>query len=443
MKSIIVTLILWGGYPALAQDVGADSGLDAGPPTTSTQAGPALPAAPVETPESPADRETIAERLNAIFDLVPSLRNVRATESRGVVTLSGQTLDVSDRERAGSIASKMDGVIVVDNQISQSVEIQERVAPAWDKTVAWANEFTSSLPLLGISLLIFIVFWWIAKFVRKHVPLRRLSQTPLSQEFAREAIRWLIVLFGLFVALETLGVASLVTALVGGAGILGVGLGFAFQDIIENYLAGILLGMRQPFRKNDFIRLDHYEGKVIRLTSRETVLMTLEGNHLSIPNAMIFKGVMYNYTRNPLRRFDFTIGVATDQSFAKVIEIGRKTLQGTTGVLEDPQCVILINNVGNYTLDVLFTGWVDTAKNDIFAVKSEAIRRVNRALIDAGIDMPEPMTRITKPPVARSAEPEPEYLVVDVSKDKTIDKQIELDRQGNDPNILQDPEEHE
>jgi small conductance mechanosensitive channel len=290
-----------------------------------------------------------------------------------------------------------------------------------------------ALPLYGVAFLILIIAWWLGNLVRRRLPLRRLNDAPLTQEFVREALRWLIVLLGIFTALETAGVTSLVTALMGGAGILGVGLGFAFQDIIENYLAGILLGMRQPFRKNDLVRIGEFEGKVIRLSNRETVLMTLSGNHLTIPNATVFKGVLYNFTKNPLRRFDFLMGVATNQSFAKVMEIGVQVLNGTPGVVATPKPTALIHQVGSYTLDVNFTGWFDQTTHDFFAVRSEAIRRVNRALMQAGVDLPEPMVRGTKAPEHSALyESEPEEAAVDVTADTDLDKQIEADREATD-----------
>ena len=438
MKTLTLLLFLFFTMPALAQDLGPTGDAGSGDQGNLADAEvveveESTPAPPVAEPPKP----TTTQRLNRIFALVPSLERVKAQESEGVVTLKGETPDLEGRTRAEDIAKKMDGVIFVDNQISQSVEIQERVAPAWDKTTELVKSLQARLPILGIATLIFVGFWWLGKIAKKWLPLKRMENTPLTQEFMREALRWIITLLGLFIALEALGVTSLVTAIVGSAGIIGVGLGFAFQDIIENYLAGVLLGMRQPFAKNDLIRIDGFEGKVIRLTSRETVLMTLDGNHLSIPNSKIFKGVMYNFTRNPLRRFDFTLGVATDQSFVKVFEIGKQALESTPGVLTDPKTTVMIDKVGNYTLDVVFWGWVDQGKHDFFAVKSEAIRRTNRALMNAGIDLPEPMVRSTNPPVHVQTEPEPEHADVDLTPDASIDKQIEADRKNeNDKDLL-------
>ncbi len=93
------------------------------------------------------------------------------------------------------------------------------------------------------------------------------------------------------VALEILDATAIVGALLGTAGVLGVALGFAFKDILENYLAGILMSLRQPFSPRDHVVIDGNEGLVIALNSRATILMTLDGNHLRLPNALVFRSV--------------------------------------------------------------------------------------------------------------------------------------------------------
>jgi len=105
--------------------------------------------------------------------------------------------------------------------------------------------------------------------------------------------------------------------LLGGAGVLGLAISFAVKDSMENYISSIMLSIRQPFRAQEHVVINDYEGVVVRLTSRSTVLMTLDGNHLRIPNATVFKAVILNYTRNPQRRFDFVLGVDAEDDPAQ------------------------------------------------------------------------------------------------------------------------------
>ena len=164
---------------------------------------------------------------------------------------------------------------------------------------------------------------------------------------APRTLQDVIVLLGVLVALNLLGATSLIGAVLGSAGVVGLVLGFAFKDIAENYIAGILLSIRRPFNPGDMVRIDSHEGRVVALTSRATQLMTPDGNHLLLPNALVFKSVMLNYTRNPNRRVEFTTNVATGRSWNKAMDIGIQTLRGIDGVLADPAPTALIQDLAN------------------------------------------------------------------------------------------------
>ena len=109
----------------------------------------------------------------------------------------------------------------------------------------------------------------------------------------------IVVLLGILLALNLLGATALVGAVLGSAGVVGLVLGFAFKDIAENYVSGVLLSLRRPFAPGDHLLIDKYEGKVVALTSRATLLMTMDGNHLSLPNSLVFKSVVLNFSVNP------------------------------------------------------------------------------------------------------------------------------------------------
>ncbi|KAK0350059.1 ATPases associated with a variety of cellular activities, partial [Friedmanniomyces endolithicus] len=94
-------------------------------------------------------------------------------------------------------------------------------------------------------------------------------------------------------------------------------------DTIDNYVSSLMLSIRQPFRANDHVKIDSWEGRVVRLTSRATVLMTLDGNHLRVPNSTVFKAVIVNFTTNPTRRFSFEVGIdpAADPATARAVAL--------------------------------------------------------------------------------------------------------------------------
>jgi hypothetical protein len=120
--------------------------------------------------------------------------------------------------------------------------------------------------------------------------------------------------------------------------------------------------VRQPFRANDHVVINEHEGKVARLTSRATVLLTLDGNHLRIPNSTVFKAVILNYTRNPERRFDFELGVDANDDPMAAIKSGLEAIGDLDFVLDDPAPMGNIVTVGDSNIVLCFRAWVDQEK---------------------------------------------------------------------------------
>lgn len=273
--------------------------------------------------------------------------------------------------------------------------VAEQVGPLVEKLHAMAHDALLFLPLLGVALAVLAVFALLARQIGRWQGLyRRLTPNPFLRNVLRQLVRSAVFLIGVLIALELLEATALVGAVLGTAGVLGVALGFAFRDLIENYIASVLLSLRQPFAPNDLVEIDGRCGTVARLTSRATVLLTPEGNHLRIPNAAVFKGIILNYTRNPHRRFDFGVGVGVGEDLGTARALGIAELERTEGVLDNPAPHAVVEELGDSNVLMRFYGWVDQHEYGYTQVKSEAIRRVKVALDDAGIDMPEPIYRV-------------------------------------------------
>jgi small-conductance mechanosensitive channel len=155
-----------------------------------------------------------------------------------------------------------------------------------------------------------------------------------------------------------------------------------------------MLSLRQPFRANDHVVIDGHEGKVVRLTSRATVMMTLDGNHLRIPNATVFKAVILNYTRNPERRFTFELGVDAEDDPQAAINTGAAALAELEFVSADPAPSGVIESVGDSNIVLSFRGWVNQDAADFLRARSLAIRSTKMALEAAGFTLPEPIYRL-------------------------------------------------
>lgn len=251
------------------------------------------------------------------------------------------------------------------------------------------------LPMIGVAAVVLLLFWLLSRWVGSWSwPFSKLSRNGFVQDLFRQLGRLVVMLFGVLVALDLLNATALLGAVLGTAGVLGLAVGFAFKDVVENYLAGVLLSLRQPFQPRDHIEVEGFSGKVMRLTSRATIMMTLDGNHVRIPNAVVFKSPLTNFTRNPLRRFDFVVGVGSGENLAAAQQIGVQVLADMKSTLNDPAPSATLEPPGDSSIGVHFYGWVDQSENSYTKVLSEAIRLVTATLADAGIDMPEPIYRL-------------------------------------------------
>lgn len=398
---------------------------------------------PVTTSRAEQD-QAIRGALQAVFDRVPGLTGVKVTVDAGVVRLTGSVLDKETRTEAGALAADMSGVVFVDNRIMESTSLEEQLAPTWARLRAMGYGAIAKLPLLLVALLIIGIAGWLGSMLaRWRGPSFLRTRNPFLQGLIRRFIQGVVVVLGIILALDLLDATALVGAIVGTAGLAGLAIGFAFKDIVENYLAGTILAIRQPFAKNDQIRVDQFEGKVLRLTARETILMSLDGNHIRLPNALIFRSPLINFSRNPLRRFEFDLGLGTADDLAHAQEVVIATLLAMPGVRNEPAPQALVMGVGDSTVTMRSLAWMDRRDAEFDRVRSEAIRVVKHRLEEAGITLPSPeyLVRMVSEPALESPEQKPtapakQVTHADVSVDNAVDQQIEAERQTSDEEDL-------
>lgn len=391
--------------------------------------------------------EAVRSELQAVLDRVPGLDRVDVTVDAGVVRLAGTVVGAGTRSRAVELAQAMEGVVFVDDRMRESTSLEEQLAPTWERLRALGYGAVAKLPLVVVALLIVGFAAWLGSlFARWNGPSFLQSRNPFLQGLLRRFLQGLVVAVGIILALDLLDAAALVGAVAGTAGLAGLAIGFAFKDIVENYLAGTILAMRQPFAKNDQILVDKYEGKVVRLTPRETILMSVQGNHIRIPNAMIFRSPLINYTRNPLRRLEFEYGVGTGDDLVAARQVSVETLARMEGVLGDPPPETQVIAIGDSSVTLRSMAWVDQRKAEFVRVRSEAIRLVKTRLEEAGLTLPSPEYLIRMQPAVdprtatsglAAVAPAP-LAQADVSVDHAVDAQIEVERRASDEEDLLD-----
>ncbi len=394
--------------------------------------------------DAPADSR-IRKRIEAVLGQIDGLERVEVTVTAGVVTLTGGVDNARAARDVLDLVRRTEGVVYVQEQLDEEVEVSARLLPATRKFRELGNSALRVAPLALVAISVVLLFWFLGYWLGKREKwLRKLGLSELAANLWLRILRTLVTVAGILFALEILDATALVGALLGVAGVAGIALGFAFRNIMENYLAGVLLSARNPFKSGDLIQVGDFTGKVVRLTSRDTVLMTLEGNHLRIPNSVIITSAMTNFTRNPLRRMEFAVGVASEVDLVRARDVGLAALRGMTGILTDPGPQVLVAALGESAVQLQFFAWIDQRESDWLKARSEAIRIVKEAFDCAGLEMPEPIYRVhlrnSEAGGALKPKPLPRETAeqVDVATDLTIEKQVAADLDVSDEENLLD-----
>jgi len=361
----------------------------------------AVPSAIVQAGSTAADvtgvvREdtVVAERVRSAISQIRAYKQVLVSVNGGVVSLRGIVLELEDVSRAEELVSKIDGVVSVNNLLEVETSIEERITPALERFEKRIDQFVSVLPLFGIGLAIFFVIATMGFLLaRLNNPWNAIAPNRFIADLLRQFVRIAFVLLGLVLALDIMGATAILGTILGAAGILGLAIGFAVRDTVENYIASILLSFRQPFRPRDYVKISNYEGFVISLTSRATILLTVDGNHVRIPNATVFKGEITNYSLNPDRRFEFRLGVETED-LQLAISLGLEVIGGLSFILDEPEPEGWIEDIGDSSMILWFGAWIDQRESSLAKARSEAIRKVKLAFEKQGIGLPEPIYRL-------------------------------------------------
>lgn len=220
------------------------------------------------------------------------------------------------------------------------------------------------------------------------------SDRPAARVVGRVAA-YITVLAGLVYALWSLAVP--ITPLVGALGVGGIALAFALQETMENFIAGIFLEARRPFRRGDQISTNDLEGTVEDINLRTVVLRTFGGVRVVLPNAMVLKEPLVNFTAHPRRRTTFTVGVAymTDLDFAR--EVILEAVGGVDGVLASPPAEALVEEFSDSSIDFAVRYWHEPSNATFWRVRDGVARAVKAAFNREGITIPFPQRTVWFP----------------------------------------------
>jgi small-conductance mechanosensitive channel len=261
------------------------------------------------------------------------------------------------------------------------------------KVTTWSEDFVSMLPNFILALLAFSVFMLIAKFGVKLIKsiLKRTIDNPALNNIIAKTVHITIVVIGTFVSLSVLNLDKTVTSLLAGAGIIGLALGFAFQDIAANFISGILMAAKRPFKIGDVIETMNHKGIVYRLNIRTTELTSFQGQQIIIPNKQIFQNALINDSYNGKKRIDLGVGISYGDNLEKVRGITLEAVQSVPRRTQD-ELKLVFGEFGDSSINFTIMIWVEF-KNQLSFLESqsEAIIAIKNAFDANDITIPFPI----------------------------------------------------
>jgi len=368
----------------------------------------ALLVAPVPSPRAaapqPAGREARPLSVNPppdaaiqrrIEDILAALggMEVEVEVRSGIVRLTGRADSLALRDQASDLSGRVEGVVLVRNELQVATEVRGRLAPTLAKLKGYFTRALRYIPVVAVALVALIAFAVLARSVgRWDKPFRRLGLSQLGVNVLRIALRALLLVTGIVLALDILGLLAFVGTVVGALGLFGVVLGIALRDVIANYLPGIMLGLNPPFSPGDHVRIGEHLGRVVRVTPRETILVDIDGQHLRIPNMHLLDQPIVNFERHRERRLHFALNLALSADLRRVRRVGRETLLSVPGLLREPRPFMRVQTIDANHVQVAFFAWADQRAEPFPDLESRARQAVKEALLSA--DVPFPMQEI-------------------------------------------------
>ncbi|WP_094547565.1 mechanosensitive ion channel family protein [Rubricoccus marinus] len=267
-----------------------------------------------------------------------------------------------------------------------------------DKVEGWGRDIVLLLPNLVIAILIVIAAAFVARVVRggvRKVMERVTNHAPQAKNVANliATLAYVVVLAaGTFIALGTLGADDVVTTLLAGAGVVGLALGFAFQDIASNFIAGVLMAVRNPFVVGQIVETNGYMGTVKELTLRSTLIETFQGQTVIIPNAKVFQEPIVNFSATRHRRVDLGCGVGYGDDLEKAERVALEAIEGLDVRNTSRPVQLYYNEFGDSSINFTLRFWVDFSKQtDFLDAQSQAIKALKVAFDQNEITIPFPI----------------------------------------------------
>ncbi|GAB3181076.1 mechanosensitive ion channel family protein [Telluribacter humicola] len=274
------------------------------------------------------------------------------------------------------------------------MDINKAIDLLSDKLYNWVKELIRLLPNIALAALILVVGFFIAKYVRRLALrlIQRVSSHATVNALFGSLIYTIFIGVVIFIALSILNLDKAVTSILAGAGIAGIALAFAFQDIAANFMSGIFLSFRHPLRVGDLVKTNDYFGVVIEINLRDTVLRTLQGQRVIIPNKEVFQNSIENFTTLGRRRMDLTVGVSYGDDLRKVKDITIRAVEQVSVRDTNEEVTFFFEEFGDSSINFSLRIWLNAADQPTYLKgRHEAIMYIKEAYDQNDIMIPFPI----------------------------------------------------
>ena len=259
---------------------------------------------------------------------------------------------------------------------------------------AMIEGFLARLPYVVVGLIVLLVFFLAGRFLRATLRLAgdRTQLDPLLARLLGSLAALALSVLGLLIAAVIVFPTFRPGDLLAGLGITSVALGFAFKDILQNWLAGVFILWRRPFQIGDEIRTRDCEGSVEAINVRSTILRTYDGERLVVPNSDVYTHAVLVRTAGAHRRVRMTVGVGYLDSLDEARAVLKRVLAETKGVLENPGPWVYVSELAPSEVKFAIYFWTAPQQANVLEVSDRVTTGIKKALDDAGIDIPYPHT---------------------------------------------------
>jgi len=277
------------------------------------------------------------------------------------------------------------------------MDIQAAVTAAWNKIGGLIDSSIIMLPNIVLAIVVFVIFSFVARWLKllvKRLTRRHRQARNLGMVLGRLA-QGAVILVGLFVALSIVIPTFRAGDLVQLLGISGVAIGFAFRDILQNFLAGILILITEPFQIEDQIVFKDFEGTVENIQTRATTIRTYDGRRIVIPNSELFTNSVTVNTAFENRRLEYDVGIGYGDDIEQAKRLMLEAVHSVDGVLKDPAADVLVMELAESTVNIRVRWWINPPRRaDSLDARDKVLTAIKNKLTAHGIDLPFPTQQI-------------------------------------------------